>query len=162
MLEILFLAFGAIGVGFILIFLLAVADKKRKSASPPAEPALTSLQFKKACLAVVDNMKLEVEETTESGDDQLEFIAVNPTPIVGGRFLVRCVYLSPHEAIQSPEVLEFSNEIVQERLSKGLLMTTGTFADDIAGLSELAPIEFIDGKSLKALMEKYRILFSEP
>jgi restriction endonuclease Mrr len=160
MLEILILCFGAIGVGFFLIFLLALADKKKKKTHPPEENALSPVQFKKACVAVIENMKLELEEVAEISDEQLDILAVNPTPIVGSRFLVRCVHLPPEELVRSTEVLEFSNTLVQERLSKGLFITTGRFADDISGLGELAPIEFIYGSALKGLMEKYRILFT--
>jgi restriction endonuclease Mrr len=155
MLEILLIAFGSIGVGFFLILLLAMADRKSKQRRPQAaaEDALTRDQFDKACVEIIERMKLDIEEIQRTEDDNLDIRARNPAPVVGGEFFVRCVYLSEQDGrIQSAEILEMSNVIVQDRLSKGIFMTNGRFADDIPTLSELAPIEFIDGTRLAAMM----------
>ena len=162
MLDVLVLAFVGIGCGFVLIFLLALSDKRRKARQPKSEdPLLTFQQFEKACMAIVEEMKLEIDELTHGSDaHQFDMLARNPTPLVGGQFLIHCVYLRPDQLVESPEVLEVSNMIVQERISKGLILTTGRFAEDIATLGELAPMEFIDGAAFKGLMDKYKIVFS--
>ncbi len=152
MLQVLIVAFGAIGVGFALILLLALADKQAKKKSPVEDGGLTQREFEKACVEVVERMKLEIGEIIRTADDNLDIRANNPAPVVGGEFFIRCVYLDPSGVIQSPDVLELSNVIIQDRLSKGLFFTNGSFAADIRSLGELAPMEFIDGARLKAMM----------
>ena len=154
----LFIIFGAIGFGFFLIFLLALAEKKRKGVRDEKRPTLTFLQFQKACAQVVEAMKLEIEEINRIGENRLDLIARNPTPITGGQFLVHCLYLGPAEIITATQVIELSNMVLQERLSKGIFITTGRFTDEIRSIGELAPIEYIDGPALKGLVEKYKIL----
>jgi restriction endonuclease Mrr len=154
MLEVLIVAFGAIGVGFGLIFLLALADRRAKKKNPALyeDQGLTQTQFEKACVEVVERMKLDVEEIERSSDNTLEIKAKNPAPIVGGDFFVYCVYLPSNEVVSSAEIIEVSNLIVQDRLSKGILMTNTRFTDDLPAIGELAPLEFIDGERLKTMM----------
>lgn len=156
---ILFLVFGAMGAGFFFIFLLALADKKKRAKAGEGRGAnrLDQEQFEKACVAVVEGMRLEIDEIHRSIPSRLDMIARNPTPIVGGRFLIHCLYADPAEIVTSAQIIEFSNMVLQERLSKGILMTTGSFTQEIPAIGELAPIEFIDGPALEGLMEKYRV-----
>lgn len=154
MLEVLVVAFLAIGVGFGLIFLLAFADKQAKKKNPAAraEPELTQKEFEKGCVTVVERMKLIIDEIERTDDNILEITAHNPAPIVGGQFFVYCVYLNPAEFVSAAEILEVSNMIIQDRLSKGILMTNTRFTDDLPAISELAPLEFIDGARLKTVL----------
>lgn len=153
MLNVLIVAFGAIGVGFALILLLALADRQAKKKRPPVEEGgLTQREFEKACVEIVERMKLTIGEIIRTEDDNLDIRAKNPAPVVGGEFFIRCVYLEAGGVVQAAEVLEVSNVIVQDRLSKGLFFTNASFAADIPSLSELAPLEFIDGSRLRAMM----------
>lgn len=158
----LFLIFGSIGFGFFLIFLLALSEKKykAKTVASQSDNCLSQEHFEKACVMVVEGMKLEIDEINRSGDSRLDMIARNPTPIVGGRFLIHCLYVDPSQVIGAPQIMEFSNMVIQERLSKGILITTGQFTGEIPGIGELAPIEFIDRIAFRQLMEKYRVIFS--
>ncbi len=159
MFEILILVFGAIGVGFFLIFLLALSDRRRKDKGVVAnEPSLTQIQFEKACVAILEGMKLEIESIERTDENTLEIKAKNPTPFVGGNFFVYSVYLPPNEVVTSAEILEVSNMVIQDRLSKAILMTNTRFTEDLPAISELAPMEFIDEKRLTELMSQYRIL----
>jgi restriction endonuclease Mrr len=151
MLEVLIVAGLAIAVGFALIFLLAVADKQsRRKNVRSAEPEMSRSQFEKACVEILERMKLDIHDIQRTDDDNLDIRARNPAPVVGGEFFIRCVYL-PEGRIESAEILEMSNVIVQDRLSKGIFMTNGRFTEDLTAISELAPIEFIDGARLKAI-----------
>ncbi len=161
MLEVLILAFAAIGGGFFLILLLGMADKKsraRIAAMPSDGPELTQMQFEKACVALTEAMKLDIDNIERSDGRTLGIRAKNPAPFVGGEFFVHCAYRSPQEKVTAAEILELSNMIIQDRLSKGIFMTNAGFTDDLASISELAPIDFIDGKKLQELMEKYSIV----
>lgn len=150
----LLIVFGSLGIGFFLIFLLALSDKKRK-ASGPGERLFTAPEFEKACLLVVEGMKLEIDEINRTGQDRFDMIARNPTPITGGQFLVHCLYVEPKQVITAAQIIELSNMVLQERLSKGIFITTGRFTEEIPGIGELAPMEFIDGQAFKKLIAKY-------
>lgn len=154
MLEVLIVAFGAIAAGFALIFLLALADKQAKKRNPAARAPsdLGRPEFEKACVEIVERMKLTIDTIERTDENVLEMEAHNPAPIVGGKFYVYCVYLNPAETVSAAEILEVSNVIVQDRLSKGILMTNTKFTDDLPAISELAPLEFIDGARLKAIL----------
>jgi restriction endonuclease Mrr len=159
MLQVLIVAFGAVGIGFVLIFLLALSDRLARKKKPTGEePGLSRREFEKACVEVVERMKLQIGEIVRTEDDNLDIRAANPAPVVGGEFFVRCVYLDPGGVVQAAEVLELSNTIVQDRLSKGIFFTNGSFAADIPSLSELAPLEFIDGARLKTMMANLPII----
>ncbi len=146
----------AIGVGFSLIFLLALAEKKQKkgqAASPPK--ALDQGQFEKACMQILETMKLNLEEFHRTGDNQLDILAKNPAPFTGGEYLVQCLYVPEDFTVDAARILEFSHTIVQDRLSKGIFMTMGRFTPDLGSIGELAPIEFIDGKKFRELVKEH-------
>ena len=145
---------GAVGVGFFLIFLLALSDRKKKQTSEvPLD--FTQTEFEKLCVQVIEGMKLDIEEASRSDSTQVDIIAVNSVPIIGGKLLVHCLYEKPEQVIGTAEILELSNRVISERLSKGIFITTASFTDEIPGISELAPLEFIDGKAFRKLIEKY-------
>lgn len=160
MIEILLLAGGSVVVGFLLIFLLALADKQTKkkraadSPSPLGPLGLARPEFEKACVEVIERMKLEISDIQRTEDDSLDIRATNPAPVLGGEFFIRCVYLpdSSNQRIEAVEILELSNVIVQDRLSKGIFMTNARFTEELPAIGELAPIEFIDGERLKKMM----------
>ena len=156
---ILLLIFGSIGLGFFLIFLLGLDEKRRKSSLPVIEGSgLTQIQFEKACVEVIERMKLTIDSIERNEEHALEIKAKNPTPFTGGDFFVTTIYLPRGEVVTSAEILEVSSMIIQDRLSKGILMTNTKFTDDLSSLSELAPLEFVDGEKLKELMSKYSVV----
>ena len=156
MAGILILVFASVGIGFLLIFLLALSDKKRRmTEGTPRDRNLTAAQFEKACVLVVEGMKLEIEEINRASPDRLDMIARNPTPITGGQFLIHCLYVDPKQVIPATQIIELSNMVLQERLSKGIFMTTGRFTGEIPTIGELAPLEYIDGPAFQKLLAKY-------
>lgn len=142
-------------VGFGLILLTALTSKK-EIKKIVVESGLTLDQFQKVCLALAEEMKLSLEsyEATESG---IDIRAKNNTPFTGGDFLVHGFYDPVGRSVPQPQVIEFSDMIVQERISKGIFITNSRFESDPRLISELAPMEFIDGGRLKELIQKYQI-----
>lgn len=158
--EIFLLVGGATIFGFLLILVTALGAK-RKVRTFEREPFLTSRQFEKVCLALLDEMRLVVEES-DPGENKIDIRARNPAPIVGGELLIHCLYLSPQAVVGPERILELSNRIVSERVSKGIFITTGRFTPELSVLGELAPIEFIDGERLQQLVSQYRIYAKGP
>ena len=76
--------------------------------------------------------------------------------------MIHSVLASPERTISAAEIVELSNAIIQDRLSKGIFITTAQFTSDLPAISELAPMEFIDGAKLKELAERYRIPLQTP
>lgn len=150
---------GSVTLGFVLIFLLALSEKKKikkaDGASENGDLGLSAEHFQKACLLVVEGMKLDIEEINATSEDKVDIMAKDPRPITGGQFLIHCLYRPRGETILSPEIIELSNMVLQERVSKGIFITTGRFTEEILSIGELAPIEFIDGNTLQGLIAKY-------
>ncbi|MBI2981950.1 MAG: restriction endonuclease, partial [Deltaproteobacteria bacterium] len=103
-----------------------------------------------------DAMKLETVEHEER-ENQIDIIAKNPTPFTGGLLLIRGLLIPSKGIVGLPQILEFSNVVREERLMKGIFVTTGSFSPELGTLAELAPIEFIDGKKLGELREKFHL-----
>lgn len=152
----------ALSLGFLLIFVAGFSGRKRNKATASEVELPSFTRFVRAISDLTEAMKLEILEANQSDDEQsLDIYAENRTPITGGRYLIHAE-LCPREAITSAaEIVEFSNVIVQDRLSKGLFITTGRFTPDLPAISELAPIEFIDGERLGELTDKYRIALKD-
>ncbi len=144
---------AALLVSFLLIALLALSGKRKRFER---EPLVTPLQFETLCLALLGEMKLKVEETERTAAG-LDILAENPAPLIGGKILVRTAYLAPETVIDLSRVLAFSNLVLQEHCLKGIYITTGRFAPELSTLTELAPMEFIDGERLEQLIARYQI-----
>jgi len=151
--EILLIVFGAMGAGFFLIFLLGVAEKKRKASLPATDPeGPTQKEFERNCVELLERMKLNIESIERTDENTLEMKAKNPAPLTGGEFFIYTIYLPVSEHVTAAEIIEVSNVVIQDRLSKGILMTNTRFTDDLPAISELSPMEFIDGARLKTMM----------
>lgn len=150
----------ALLLGFFLILLSALFDRKKTTPSSSLEEPLISLEvLQTVCLALVDEMKLQMIEA-EKKENGIDLLAENPAPIIGGKYLFRGILLKKGETVPLPQIVEFSDTVTQERISKGVLVTTGQLPPEVSRLTELAPMELIDGERLKQLMEKYQIPFA--
>ena len=167
--EILFLIFGAFFIGGFLIFLLALSDKKRKSALPlaPEERKATMDQFERACFQILEGLKLEVENSQRSSENEVEIFAHSgkeTTDITSIGYIAFCKFIDKDQVIKPSEILELSSMVIQERRSKGFFITTGKFSPELSTLSELAPMSLIDGEQFQELLGKhaadYRVILS--
>ena len=148
---------GTFLLGFGLIFLLALAEKRTASSSVFKTFFLHQESFEKACVEMIERMKLNVEDVQRPRPNELDILAVNPAPFIGGDLIVHCAYIQPEEVIGPAAIIELSNMVIQSRLTKAILITTGKFTDEKDTLGELAPMEFLDGKTFQGLIEKYKI-----
>lgn len=161
--------FFVLGVAFFVGFLLIFAtsfSKKSGGAAPHhlEEGRLPSFErFIRSCVSLAEALKLNVGEVHENADEQsVDLYVENPTPITGGQFIMHCTLRPQQNIVDTAEIVELSNSIIQDRLSKGIFVTTGSFTPDLPTISELAPIEFIDGNRLEELAEKYKIALQTP
>lgn len=153
-------------VALFLIYLISSHDRKLREREENQRNSNTSesytlkfdfRQFTKICMDICENLKLDVQEVYQSQDNEIIVKAVSQDPVIAVQFLIIGFYLHPQALLEAPKIMEISDQIVSERISKGIIMTTGHIDDAVKLIPELAPISFIDGRQLKELMEKYKI-----
>ena len=125
-------------------------------------------------LGATEEMKTAVEELLErkpgfsceaarkrlfyiKNSDQIDIYLDNPAPIVGGPLTAHLILYPEGALVTGTDVQNFASDIVGERKSKGVIITTGFFAPEVATLPELPPMEFIDGKRLAELMKQHGV-----
>lgn len=159
------LVFISVAIGFLLIALLVFAKPSRPAVEregrrPEAASNLAHLsmeEFKQLCLKLVDEMGLVVSSCVRSGPWELEISAVNPQPITGGEYLVHCTH--PEDGfVASMQVNALRDQVRGEQASKGIFITTGFFAEETSKVAEGPPIELINAKRLKELIQEYHLV----
>lgn len=150
-----FIILVSFGIGILLILLMATQDQHKKKNAP--QGSWTQHQFEKLCLQLVEAIKLEPGEIVRSSDQSIDIYAMNKTPITGGLFIIHCLFREPEQKIPTPEILEFSNLVSQERASKGILITTGKIDLEATLPTDLAPLEFLPGEQFRRLVEQFRL-----
>jgi hypothetical protein len=148
-------------VSFFLIFLIARHDRehKRRFASRPGLTAVNAVPadfrlFTKFCTDLCEYLKLEISEISRPADDEIVIRAANANPITRVEYLLVAFHTAPGAEIPVTKVMEISDQIVSERISKGILVSPGHFAESVKGLPEVAPMEFIDGARMAELRKK--------
>ncbi len=157
---ILFVIGMAFVVGFLLIFATSMSGKKRFDGIGKIadDQPLVYDRFIRVCKTLVESLKLEIDNIELSQDEQtIDIYAHSATPITGSSFLIHGALKTPQEPVSAAELVELSSAIIQDRLSKGIFITNSTFTEELPSISELAPMEFIDGKKLEELAKKYKI-----
>ena len=151
-------------VGFLLIFAISLSGQKRFDGigTIDAQQLPNFERFGRIVRDMAESMKLEIDRIESHPDEQsLDIYAHTPTPITGAHYLIHAVLAPPAQVIPAAEIVELSNVIIQDRLSKGIFMTTGRFTEDLSAISELAPMEFVDGAKFEELAQQYKIPLSE-
>jgi hypothetical protein len=101
---------------------------------------------------------LTVTVTGQSGDGGIDVVAVNPTPVVGGRIVVQCKRYQA--SIGAPVVRDLYGALTHEGANKGILITTSTFTTEARRFAEGKPLELIDGELLKRLLDQHRLVIN--
>jgi len=145
-----------------LIYLIQKTSKRKETEEEkiPIAPALQNLDldgfFAISC-ELLEKMGLKILDSYRSEENEIDIFAENPAPIVGGPFLAHLILYPEGAQVTSADVQNFASNLIGERRGKGILITTGFFAPDVAMLPELPPMELIDGKRLAELMGHYGI-----
>lgn len=149
-------------VGFALIFFIQKTSKPLPTAEEKIEinadlKNLSIDQFFALCCALLRKMGLNIVDSFRSEDNEVDIYLENPAAIVGGPLTAHLILYPQGAVVTSTDVQNFATDIVGERKSKGIMITTGFFGPDVATLPELPPMEFIDGKRLAQLLEQYGV-----
>ena len=83
------------------------------------------------------------------------FLARNPMPMSGGNYLIHFLKRST-DAVDSARVNQFRKVVKgEEKVLKGILITSGAFSTEGWQAAEAAPIELVDGKHLAGLLKMF-------
>ncbi len=160
--AVLLLFMGSIGLGFLLILLIAVTaprpppvDLKRESGGSVLVE-LSSDQLGDLAAKLLDKMGLEIERMQGGGQETLEIFAVNPAPVTGGKVLIHCIPAPTDTGkVDGRMVGKFIRSVRSAYVSKGLLFTSGTFSADARLEAEDAPVELFDRVQIQKMLDRY-------
>lgn len=151
----------------LLIYFIAAHDRRRaaqqiknSSQSEDQTPAIDFRAFQKLCQDILEGLKLEIKDVSTPSGGEVVIRATSPNPITAVDYLVVGFHLPQQAELELARIIEVSDQIVSERIGKGIIMTTGQINFDVVRtLPELASIELIDGSRLLKLKEEYRFLY---
>ena len=118
---------------------------------------LTPEQFERLCLRILEQMGLSITGSHRNRHGEIDIAAVNPQPITGGSYIVRCALIPPEVPINSIQIIALCNTVLAERALKGIFITTGFFSEEVPKLTEGPPIELINGQRLQQILGQHRI-----
>lgn len=114
-------------------------------------------QFERLCFRLLEQMGLSITGCHHNKQGEIDITALNPKPIIGGSYIVRCILTPPEVPINSTQIIALSDTVLAERASKGIFITTGFFSEEVPKLTEGSPIELINGQRLRQILGEYRI-----
>lgn len=158
----------AILLGFVLIGLILFSSRRtpvvmekdyyRDRGAPPAGiGGLAMPQFERLCVKLLEEMGLVVDRVTRPSERELDIQAVNPQPVTGGDYLVHCILAEADEPVHPSRVTILADTVKGERATKGILITTGYFAEEVAKRLEGPPVELINGQRFAQLLSEFDI-----
>jgi len=157
----------AVILGFLVIFAMkkvpAPLSQEQREAGfrdghAPLPATLTVERFEWLCGKLLQGLGLDIERSTTAGRRQLEVMAVNPAPIVGGRYVVHGELLQAGEVVDAVQVLALIDAVKGEGASKGVLLTNGFFSDEAGKAAAGAPVELINGVRFRELLQRFELL----
>lgn len=152
-------AFGAMLVGVALIAAIAAwsphpSQPEAGGARPAAEGvAIPFAEFQALVIDLLEALRLEVVHLV-AGATEIDIVVRSSEPLTGGRYLVHAVYDVPGDVVDPAVVLRLVDAMKADQAVKGILLTPYTIAADGQGNIEV-PLELIDGRRLRELVEKY-------
>jgi restriction endonuclease Mrr len=118
---------------------------------------LTLEQFERLCIQLLEQLGLTVTHCHRNARGEIDINAVNPHPVTGGSYIIRCIFTQPEVPVNSTQIISLSTTVLAERALKGIFITTGFFSEEVSKLTEGPPIELINGGRLGQILEEHRI-----
>ena len=140
-------------------------DKRAKGYLAPVtphgnrSPSLTAAglaedpyDFEQQVAQMLRGRGLTAEVTGGTGDEGVDIIAYDNTPVTGGMSLIQCKRYSPDKKVGVAEVRELYGTMQEKQSAKGVLVTSSTFTAGALKFAEGKSIELIDGVQLSELI----------
>jgi len=156
----------AVTLGFLVIFAMKrvpapLSQEQRDAGFGDGQGVLPFTlaieRFETLCRRLLQASGLDILHMTTTGH-QLEAMAVNPAPLVGGLYVVHGRLLHDTQVVEVVDVLALLDEVKGEGASKGVLLTNGFFSDEAAKAATMGPVELINGMRLGELLQHFDIL----
>ncbi len=157
---------GTFALALVLIYFISSHDRRLKAklklvntASEQNQPhKMDYRQFTKTCMDICEGLKLEIQSVAQASNDEVIIHASTRDPITRVHLLIVGFHLLADEVLETSRITEISEQIISERISKGIIMTTGKIDKSITTMPELAPLELVDGTDLKRLVKEYSLI----
>jgi restriction system protein len=160
--SVLVLVVAATALGF-LVILLAGRGQRVSPAAPGARPApgageldwvrpLGGEGLQRLLVALFGELGFEAEPA-EPGPDGVEFVAVNPAPIRGGRVLVHGVLGGA--PVDGDAVRVLLDTARAESVGRAVLATLGRFTEDAREAARGNPVDLLDADDLAAMVKRH-------
>ncbi len=169
--SVLLLVIAAGAAGFLLVLLIGRSERASSEApeaasiaAPVRAPFGTAHELawvqargveglERLLLLVFAEMGFETEPA-ERTRETVDFQAVDPAPIRGGRIHVHGV-LGAGGPVEGDEVRALLEAARAGSVGKAVLVTLGRFSDDARNAARDEPVELVDGEGLAALVKKH-------
>ena len=151
------IAFGAMGVGFLLIMLIA---RYGEHPQPYPEGAVVSGgrsipydDFRALVIDLLEVLGMDVVHISGSRDE-IDIIARTRTALIAGKYIVHAYAAPVGDRVTQAQVLRLQDQVRGEGASKGILITPYSIeSQGLAGLE--ADLELVDGKKFRELLEQH-------
>ena len=138
-------------------YLAPVTPHGDENSIPPTTGSFAEdpYDFEQQVAQMLKDSGLTVEVTGGPGDEGVDIIAYDSTPLTGGTYLVQCKRYNLDHKVGVAEVRELYGTVQEKRVSKGILVTSSVFTYQALRFAEDKPLELIDGVQLSTLIEGY-------
>lgn len=162
--SVLVLVAAATALGF-LVILLAGRGQRVSPAAPGAARrtgggeldwvrAFGAPGLQRLLVALFGELGFEAEPA-EPGPEAVEFMAVNPAPIRGGRVLVHGDLAAAGAPVDGDAVRALLDTARAEGVGRAVLATLGRFSDDAREAARGNPVDLLDADDLAALVKRH-------
>lgn len=114
-------------------------------------------QFRSKCLEFLSKFNLEYRHSVWANDSELEIDMQDETPVVGGKYLALCIFNPPFNLVDAMKVKGFLDSVKGEGAARGIIITTGYFADDAYRQIEEEPVELVNLHSFLKYLKNFEI-----
>jgi len=153
---------GTFAIAFLLIFFIAKHDKKIQKKEIQNEDDTDQWEFReftKMCIDICEGLKLDVTDVNQIENEEIAIRAESKAAITKVQYLIVGFFINKSQFVDTGKIMEISDQIVSERLSKGIIMTSGQIDQSIRRTPELAPLELIDRNQLQQLAKEYKMSY---
>ncbi|MBI3025153.1 MAG: restriction endonuclease [Candidatus Tectomicrobia bacterium] len=159
----------ALLLGFIVILLVrrtssnialeADAERTRDDREVQALRRMPARAFERMLHELIEDMGMRIVETRWVNEEEVDILAHNPSPVIGGDYIVHGILVPEGDFVSSIRVIGLSDTVRAERALKGILITTGYFTEEVQKYAEGAPMELINVSRLREILKDHGILW---
>jgi hypothetical protein len=162
------IAFALI-LGFVIIFFVqrtntnialeADAERTRDDQEIQVLRRMSNRTFEHMLHEMIENLGMRVVESRWVNEEEIDILAHNPAPVIGGDYIVHGILVPEGDSVSSIRVIGLSDTVRAERALKGILITTGYFTEEVQKYAEGAPMELINVSRLREILKDQGIVW---